>query len=238
MGRPANGVPYLKGGVYHIRFKGDKDSTSLDTRNASEAKRKGAQVAANRGMTTALRESAHPKARAVPVTSAGPPMTTASGLTGGDALDGWLSSESEFDGGQVEPGTDRTHPDSPGFVEPQPYTEVAVSTPSKGLTSDEKSRMHGLLSGIVGRANVLALGLGVRIFGRVPAEPEPADLELLNRAWQLQLEELLEGKEVKPYVLIIAASAGLGVGMWAGGEPIPPKPKKGQQGETLPTPSQ
>lgn len=227
MGRPRNGEPYLKGGVYHIRFQGDKGGgTSLNTTNQREARRLGEALARKRGATmpSLVRggEPAAPRPTLSPPTpengSNGPIVPSSSG----DALGDWLGSDSEF-----EAGTDRARPDSP-TAPPSASREVSgyVSpSPTSGLTSEEKSRMHGLLSGIVGRANVLGLGLAVRIFGRVPAEPEPADMELLNRAWQLQLDELLEGKEIKPYMLIIGASVGLGVGMYAGGEPIPPKPK-------------
>jgi hypothetical protein len=92
------------------------------------------------------------------------------------------------------------------------------------LSSDEKMRLHGLLASVVGRLNVLGVGLGVRIFGRIPAEPEAADMELLNKAWALQLNELFADKEIKPAILIAAASVGLGVGMYVNGEDKPKPP--------------
>ncbi len=232
MGRPSNGVPYLKGGVYHIRFQGDKGGgTSLNTTNARQAKQLGENLARKRGATMpSLVKGSDPAPR--PPTAA--PTVSASGVSGanalagnadmlsGDALSGWLASDSEVQGSGA--------PDPSGKASASPsssQTALAPSSSGVSLTADERSRMHGLLSGIVGRANVLALGLGVRIFGRIPAEPEPADMELLNKAWQLQLDELLGDKEIKPYMLIIGASAGLGIGMYMGGEPIPPKPSKG-----------
>jgi hypothetical protein len=81
------------------------------------------------------------------------------------------------------------------------------------------------MAGVVGRLNVLGVGLAVHVFGRVPAEPEPADMELLNKAWALQLNEWFSDKEIKPAILIAAASVGLGVGMFVNGTPKPPKVK-------------
>lgn len=239
MGRPRNNVPYQIKGVYHIRFTGDKTATSLNTRSLSEANRNARAVATKRGVTSpeVARESI--TRPAAPVSTAGQASHGAptsvfapsvDGASSGDALSSWLASDSEFTsspGGEPAP----TGSASPGANQGDLWAPPKDS-PKAGLTTDERSRMHGLLSGIVGRANVLALGLGVRIFGRIPAEPEPADMELLNKAWQLQLDELLGDKEIKPYVMILAASAGLGIGMYAGGEPLPPKPAKGQPAAT------
>lgn len=244
MGRPSNGVPYLKGGVYHIRFKGDKGGgTSLNTTNARQAKALAEGIARKRGVTMpSLVTGGQPSAAPRP-TLMGSPIGGASGApgadasadtgapvrVGSDALDSWLGSSSEFEG---QAGYE---PPAGGSGAPATSQEpLSLSPTSPGLTSDERTKLHGLLSGIVGRANVLALGLGCRVFGRIPAEPEPADLELLNRAWQLQLEELLGDKELKPWMMICGASAGLAIGMYAGGEPLPPKLKKGQEAPQAP----
>ncbi len=230
-GRPRNGVPYLKGGVYHIRFQGDKGTgTSLNTTSEREARRLGEALARKRGATmpSLVARSSPPSPSApvdAPASQGSDSVSGALPSPSGDALTGWLSSESEFAGGSAFDPSSAAAPAPEGGVTLSPSEHSAIT----GLTSAERSRMHGLLSGIVGRANVLALGLGVRIFGRIPAEPEPADMELLNKAWQLQLDELLGDKEIKPYVMILAASAGLGIGMYAGGEPLPPKPKKGAE---------
>jgi len=227
MGRPRSNVPYPIKGVYHIRFTGDKAATCLNTRNEREANRVAKQLAEKHGKMTP--DTARSQvASTVKITSTSPePSAIVS--DGEDALGGWLGNPSEFEG----------QAPAPVAQEPKPTTSVAPSwepvsdlpdlpAPKVGLSDTEKARMHGLLSGIVGRVNVLVLGMGVRVFGRIPAEPEPSDMELLNKAWELQLNELLGNQEIKPYILIIAASAGLGIGMYAGGEPLPPKPKKGQ----------
>lgn len=160
----------------------------------------------------------------------------------GSPLDDWYNGESEFQRtestGVVAPQT------SGGSVPDAPLSAVSPSqaptglakvinwegTPgADGLSSDEKMRLHGLLASVVGRLNVLGVGLGVRVFGRIPAEPEQADMELLNKAWALQLNEMFADKEIKPAILIAAASVGLGVGMYVNGEDKPKPPPKVSQ---------
>lgn len=237
MGRPTNGVPYLKGGVYHIRFKGDKDATSLDTKSENVARQRAKSVVRARG------ESGPPRRPAVSKPDVSPSEGPSSPIVGGggyrpsvgidtDPLADWVANASDFDGmdgaGDVTPNL----PGSGGgerVQDPQPTGGGTALKPweadagKKGLTSEEKERMHSLLAGVVGRANVLAVGFAVRIFGRIPAEPTSDDTALLEKAWALQLNEWLADKEIKPAILIAAASAGLGIGMYVQGEP---KPKK------------
>lgn len=261
MGRPTNGVPYLKGGVYHIRFKGDKDATSLETKSESVAKQRAKSISRARGETGPSSRSAlatpivsSPEKPAVVMSGGGGPPA---GALTTDPLADWQSGESVFDGSDVAGGrangngashstdlagsgsgeSSQNSDDRGGWVRGlSPAKPWELEPGKKGLSLEEKERMHGLLAGVVGRVNILAVGLGVRIFGRIPAEPEPADTELLNKAWEMQLADLLANKELTPAIMICAASVGLGVGMWANGEAKPKKEKEpdGSQAHTAP----
>lgn len=237
MGRPTNGIPYLKGGIYHIRFSGEKNAISLDTKSASIAQTRARSVIRARGEAPA--KSTPREASPVDVRSdlgsgklaivggGGPPA----GAGTSDPLSDWQSGDSVFDvDGGGEGGATNSSGSGEGKPMPtgDPVQPVQALKPWEaekrgGLSLEDKERVHGLLAGVVGRVNVLALGFGVRIFGRIPAEPEPADMELLNKAWSLQLNILLENKDLSPALLIAAASAGLGISMYVNGED---KPKK------------
>lgn len=164
-----------------------------------------------------------------------------------DALRDWYGGESEFDkveqtgSGWVADGapkaTDGASSTDGGNWSASLAPNENVSGPDvqglrslpKGLSTEERERMHGLLASVVGRVNVLAVGMAVHVFGRVPAEPDPKDTELLDKAWALQLSEWFANKEIKPYVLILGASLGLGIGMFAEGTPKPKKVKANAQ---------
>lgn len=240
MGRPSNGKPYLKNGTYHVRFKGDKGpdtATDLGTKSLSVAASRVKEVVRMRERNG---QPSNPPAistiQPVPGSDSGnkPVSTDSQG-----PLDDWYKGDSVFTPTESRGFADL--PTKPTFEDASPVFGPALPTPSlpnngtlakidweatpgvAGLSADEKLRLHGLLGSVVGRVNVLAIGMGVRIFGRIPAEPEEADLELLNKAWEMQLKEWLADTEIKPAVLIAAASIGLGVSMYANGEPKPPK---------------
>src|SRR5947207_13010366 len=121
MGRPSNGIPYLKGGVYHIRFQGDKGTgTSLNTTSARDAQKLAEDLARKRGKTMpSLVKGRAPSATllpthsavTVPVTGASPSQSFAA--ASGDALDSWLGTDSEFDG-QAPQGPEPGASASPG----------------------------------------------------------------------------------------------------------------------------
>lgn len=249
MGRPANNVPYLIKGTYHIRFQGVKTPFSLSTTNAQEAEKRAIALRRKRGVAapvakpTKRKETAPQatKSAAKPPATQGAPSSVPPGPSGEPSLlDDWASTESEFDGAETDEtgsgafvGDDSFSSEgSPDLLPPSigdtsgPTSAVPweESKPNSLLTTEEKSRVHGLLAGLVGRINILAVGYAVKVFGhRTPAEPDEKDTALLDKAWSLQLEEWLGDTEIEPKVLILAASAGLGLGMYLGGEPLPPK---------------
>ena len=196
--RVRNGVPYQKMGRWVVRHgKGPEGLTWLAAQNEEQAR---LEVANRRAPS---------------------PPTPLPRTPGTDALDTWLSSRPLPDEGDEEP-IFRAPMDAPA----QPAESlIPASLPMPTITADERVQFHGMLAGIVSRANVLVLGAGVKMFGRQPEEPSEKDTELLDKAWSMQLQIWFADTTVAPWVLICAASASLGIGMWAGGTPIPKKGK-------------
>jgi hypothetical protein len=193
------GVPYEKMGRWVVRHgKGPTGLTWLAAQNAEQAR-----------LEVASRRAPLP-AQPIPRTP------------GTDAIDTWLSTRplpEESDESVFTPS---------GRVETPVKLSESISLdslPAPKLNSDDRIQFHGMLAGIVSRANVLVIGASVKMFGRQPEEPSEKDTELLDRAWAMQLEIWFADTSIPPWVLICAASGSLGIGMWAGGTPIL---KKGQ----------
>lgn len=192
-------------------------------------------------------ESSNVSAPSIPIASNPNTSTPVGPTTGGsDALGDWYAGDSSFEGnndeisnregsgrilgGSPEPKSEPTS-DSPAVLPVSSGNTTGAlqssglswEQPKPGLTTAEKEKLHSLMAGVVVRVNVLLLGLGVNIFGRIPAEPAPEDTALLEKAWQLQLNEWFANTEISPKILIVAASAGLGIGMYVQGEKKPPK---------------
>lgn len=197
--RVRNGVPYQKMGRWVVRHgKGPEGLTWLAAQNEEQARLEVAQ-------------------RRAPAPTAPLPRTP-----GTDALDTWLQSRPTIEESEDEP---IFLPPQTAGVTPSVQPAIPDSLPAPTITSDERIAFHGMLAGIVSRANVLVLGAGVKMFGRQPEEPSERDTELLDKAWSMQLQIWFADTTVAPWVLICAASASLGIGMWAGGTPLPQKGK-------------
>lgn len=202
--RVRNGVPYQKMGRWVVRHgKGPEGLTWLAAQNEEQAR---LEVASRRAPA---------------------PVTPLPRTPGTDALDTWLSSRpAVMDEPDDEPVFTAPRPSPVATSPPEPAQSIALdSLPAPTITRDERIAFHGMLAGIVSRANILVLGAGVKMFGRQPEEPSEKDTELLDKAWAMQLQIWFADTTVAPWVLIAAASASLGLGMWAGGTPLPQKGK-------------
>lgn len=200
--RVRNGVPYQKMGRWVVRHgRGPEGLTWLAAQNEEQARLEVAQ-------------------RRAPAPATPPPRTP-----GTDALDAWLSTRpAVLEDSDEEPVFTAPRPPPPATPALEPIIALE-NLPAPTITSEERVQFHGMLAGIVSRANVLVLGAGVKMFGRQPEEPSEKDTELLDKAWSMQLQIWFADTTVAPWVLIAAASASLGLGMWAGGTPLPQKGK-------------
>lgn len=215
MARPKDGVPYLRWKKWVVR------DPELRVLSAKTEKAAFAEAAATK-----------PRVRKPGIRVTENPVRPPGSEPGnaGTPLDAWLGSlpseEEQSAGFDQDDGSSFSEPsytpENPLKLEYTPNEKPPVPG-ELTISKAERDQFHNLLSGIVTRANVITLGYSIKLFGRQPAEPSPADTALLEKAWAAQLSMWFGSTEIAPWVLILAASAGMGLGMWAGGDPLPPK---------------
>lgn len=104
-----------------------------------------------------------------------------------------------------------------------PITSARKPKNSSGLSDSDIKTLTTGMHKIVASANVALLDFTVRQLGRVPIMPSEDEMEMLATGWELQLKEIFKDIEMKPYMLIVAANALIGMAMYSRGEPIPKK---------------
>lgn len=106
---------------------------------------------------------------------------------------------------------------TPGGLRPAPSGKVALS-------DDESKKLAELAASVAVQLNVLMVGGMVRVFGKRKPNTEDVDedWEAMNhKGWTPLLEKLVGQREASPLGIVLVSSVGMGIGMYAGGTPLP-----------------
>ena len=181
--------------------------------------------------------------------NASEPSVSPAAVDIGGVLGQWASETrpndvSELGGNPTERAPSSTPHSQFGASDAAPTeSSISLSEPSEpkktrkkgGLTDEQRDKLKSSMGTMAAQANIMLLGLGVRIFGkRQPEMPEDKDTELLGMAWGMQIEEWFGSQKIEPWVLIAGSSAVLGVGMFFNGDPLPGKVDAGAAKSALP----
>jgi hypothetical protein len=109
---------------------------------------------------------------------------------------------------------------------------AAAGTSADGrvtLDDGEVAKMAEMTAVIGVQLNTLLIGWGIKVFGRrSPDEPDEA-LERMNlKGWTAALRKIVGNREASAFGVILVSSVGMGLQMYAGGEPLPDEEKRPQ----------
>lgn len=96
--------------------------------------------------------------------------------------------------------------------------------PKPGLTPEQSAKLAAGLKKIVTNLNVILVGAGVEMFGRVPAPLDDEEVQLLQMGWEMFIDEMFVKAKVKPWHVLLAGNVMVGAAMYVGGTPKPKKP--------------
>ncbi len=90
--------------------------------------------------------------------------------------------------------------------------------------AERNAKLAAGLKGMVTQVNVVVAGMAVKLFGRNPAEPDEAEIQMLREAWAAYIDDMFGKIDVEPWVLLLVGNVMVAMSMYANGEPIV-KPK-------------
>jgi len=126
-------------------------------------------------------------------------------------------------------------PSSPSLWNPQPSASppnlapVSAGTGKPGrkakptLTPEQSAQLASGLKKIVANLNVIIIGAGVQMFGKVPAPLDDDEVKMLEMGWAMLIDELFLKTEVKPWHVLLAGNVMIAAAMYVGGVDIPKK---------------
>ncbi len=91
------------------------------------------------------------------------------------------------------------------------------------LTPEQSAQLASGLKKIVANLNVIIVGAGVQMFGKVPAPLDDDEVKMLEMGWAMFIDELFLKSEVKPWHVLLAGNVMIAAAMYVGGTPIPRK---------------
>jgi len=91
------------------------------------------------------------------------------------------------------------------------------------LTPEQSAQLASGLKKIVANLNVIIIGAGVQMFGKVPAPLDDDEVKMLEMGWAMMIDEMFLKSEVKPWHVLLAGNLMIGAAMYVGGTPIPKK---------------
>ncbi len=100
---------------------------------------------------------------------------------------------------------------------------VTGSKAKPGLTPEQSAKLASGLKKTVANLNVIIVGAGVQMFGRVPAPLDDEEVALLQMGWEMYIDELFAKSKIKPWHLLFAGNVMIATAMYVGGTPIPKK---------------
>lgn len=90
--------------------------------------------------------------------------------------------------------------------------------------AERNAKLAAGLKGMVTQVNVVVAGMAVKLFGRDPATPDEAEIQMLREAWAAYIDDMFGKIDVEPWVLLLVGNVMVAMSMYANGEPIV-KPK-------------
>ncbi len=108
-------------------------------------------------------------------------------------------------------------PNSPTLAAPKGRKAKATLTP------EQSAQLASGLKKIVANLNVIIIGAGVQMFGKVPAPLDDDEVKMLEMGWAMMIDEMFLKSEVKPWHVLLAGNLMIGAAMYVGGTPIPKK---------------
>lgn len=114
----------------------------------------------------------------------------------------------------------------PGFaLSNVPKAPPGPGKAKPGLTPEQSAKLASGLKKTVANLNVIIVGAGVQMFGRVPAPLDDEEVALLQMGWEMYIDEMFAKAKIKPWHLLIAGNVMIAAAMYVGGTPIPRKPQ-------------
>lgn len=109
---------------------------------------------------------------------------------------------------------------SPAPSEPSRDSRVATLMPE-----DRRRRLADLCAKGLEKVGVLLVGVGVRVFGRVPSpDVDPEERDVMREGISLWMEEVFVDHPPRPWMVVGGAAVGIGIGMYVDGTPIERNP--------------
>lgn len=143
---------------------------------------------------------------------------------------------SSFLAANREPATSTPPPPIPTAQVPRetpiiPINRAPVGRPPKkgqdpielAKKAERNAKLAAGLKGMVTQVNIVAAGMAVKLFGRNPAEPDEAEIQMLREAWESYIDDMFGKLDVEPWVLLLIGNVMIAMSMYANGEPIPKK---------------
>jgi len=130
----------------------------------------------------------------------------------------------------------------PGPSNPAPMVPVSKGgrKPKPTLSPEQSAQLASGLKKIVANLNVIIVGAGVQMFGKVPAPLDDDEVKMLEMGWAMMIDELFLKSEVKPWHVLLAGNVMIAAAMYVGGTPVPKKqlppgdPTKAKSGTITP----
>ncbi len=144
-----------------------------------------------------------------------------------DILSSWAKSSQPVNEATPAPSSSPSLPTAQPATTPVPW--APAPTVGKGrkakqtLTPEQSAQLASGLKKIVANLNVIIIGAGVQMFGKVPAPLDDDEVKMLEMGWAMMIDEMFLKSEVKPWHVLLAGNLMIGAAMYVGGTPIPKK---------------
>ncbi len=121
---------------------------------------------------------------------------------------------------QPEPSIFSSFSSAVADIVPKPNVPAKGGRPKQGLTPEQSAKLASGLKKIVTNLNVIAVGAGVQMFGKVPAPLDDEEIELLQMGWEMYIDDIFAKAKIKPWHVLLAGNVMIAASMYVGGTPI------------------